>query len=169
MFDKDADYMGMSCEDVLFDLSKNAVYMKELVNFDRFATICFRFWNENMKNKIKTSRNSIYDDRFGFHTKSYNTRGPYGGSKSVPLRNFYSFSKYYRDTENKPCASIYAAFPDKDGKLSNTPMDIFRYDSIWMNTFSVTFSKTHQIFSTETYFGEHNVRIIEPDEIYFLD
>ena len=167
MFDKDAESEGMTCEDVLYDLSEKCVADRRMINISRYVDVCFRFWNENMGHKIKTGRDRVYSNRYGFHAMSYHGTGPYGGSKNVPLRNFFEFSNRYKDKDkDKSYAEVYAAFPDKYGKLSNTPMRSYSHSDVWKNVFNVSFSVTDDVFYNKPYFDESEVRVVETDKIY---
>jgi hypothetical protein len=65
-------------------------------------------------------------------------------------------------------AQIFAAFPDKGGKLSNTQMNTFTGSDIWKNIFNVYFFSYDEIFGNEPYFDESEVRIIENDKIFII-
>ena len=65
-------------------------------------------------------------------------------------------------------AGIYAAFPDKGGKLSNTRMKTFTYSDTWKNVFNVCFSSSDEIFGNKPYFDESEFQIIENDKIFII-
>ena len=120
-----------------------------------------------MNHKIKAGNARVYSDRYGFQALSYSGTGSYGGSKSVPLRNFFVYGSRWSD-DDAEYAQIYAAFPDKGGKLSNTPMKSFMHSDMWKNVFNVRFSSYDEIFGNKPYFDESEVRIIENDKIFII-